>query len=326
MSAVRHLPVDESEDGVRLDRWFKRRFPHVKHGALERMLRKGEIRVDGGRAKAGTRLEAGQEVRVPPLPDPDAEPEAGAAVPRADANLIRSLVLYRDDDMIALNKPSGLAVQGGSKTRRHIDSMLPALADGGDRPRLVHRLDRDTSGVLVVARNARSAARLSKLFKGRDVEKTYWAIVLGVPRPREGEIKGHVKKAAGAGKGGDREQMTFARHGEDGAQYSLTRYAVIAEAGRRASWIELRPVTGRTHQLRVHMAAAGHAILGDRKYTCDIPAPTGLDARLQLHARSLRLPRADGRVVEIAAPLPEHMAGTFETFGFDPDSYIDPFA
>lgn len=325
MSEVKHLPVDAEEDGARLDRWFKRRFPHIKHGQLEKMLRKGEIRVDGGRAKSNTRVEAGQEIRIPPLPAPLPEGES-APVPQKDAALIRNMVIFQNDELIALNKPSGLAVQGGSKTTRHIDGMLPALAMNGETPRLVHRLDRDTSGVLIVARTAASAAHLSKLFKSRDLEKTYWAVLLGVPRPRDGEIKGHVKKAVGAGGGQDREQMTFAAHGEDGARYSLTRYGVVAEAGRRASWVALRPVTGRTHQLRVHMAAAGHAILGDHKYVCDIPTPEGLDDRLHLHARSLRLPMGKGRNLEITAPLPDHLLRSFAALGFDEDIYIDPFA
>ncbi|MBA4802708.1 MULTISPECIES: RluA family pseudouridine synthase [Euryhalocaulis] len=325
MSEVKHLPVDPSEDGVRLDRWFKRRFPHIKHGQLEKMLRKGEIRVDSGRVKSNTRLEAGQEVRVPPLPAPEETPDQ-PGVPARDAKLIRSLILYEDETMIALNKPSGLAVQGGSKTTRHIDGMLPALERNGETPRLVHRLDRDTSGVLIVAKTTQEAARLAKLFKGRDLQKIYWAIALGAPRPREGVIKGHVRKAAGMGDNPDREQMVFAEHGDEGARYSLTDYAVVAEAGRRASWVALKPMTGRTHQLRVHMAAAGHAILGDGKYVCDIPTPEGLDKRLHLHARSLTLPTARGGTIEITAPLPDHMANTFNTFGFDPAAYMDPFA
>lgn len=325
MSEVRHLPVDDSEDGARLDRWFKRRFPHIKHGQLEKMLRKGEIRVDGGRAKSSTRLESGQDIRVPPLPAQSETPDQ-PNVPQRDAVLIRSIILYEDETMIALNKPAGLAVQGGSKTTRHIDGMLPALMRNGEVPRLVHRLDRDTSGVLVVAKTAQEAARLAKLFKGRDLQKTYWAIALGVPRPREGVIKGHVRKAMGTGQNPDREQMVFAEHGEEGARYSLTDYAVIAEAGRRASWVALKPLTGRTHQLRVHMAAAGHAILGDRKYVCDIPTPEGMAARLHLHARSLKLLTARGSDIEITAPLSEHMADSFNTFGFDAAAYMDPFA
>jgi len=324
MSGVQKIPVSADEDDARLDRWFKRRFPHVKHGMLEKMLRKGEIRVDGGRAKSSTRLAEGQEVRVPPLPDPDAPPRQNAVSAKEKA-FMRSLVLFEDDRLIALNKPAGLAVQGGSKTTRHIDGMLPALGDGENAPKLTHRLDRDTSGVLVIAKTAGEAARLSKLFRSRDLKKIYWAVALGVPRPKQGEIRGRLKKAEGVGRHPDREQMTLADQDDDESQFSLTDYAVISEAAPRASWVALKPVTGRTHQLRVHMAAMGHALLGDRKYECDIPTPGGLDEQLHLHAYSLELPLADGQRMTITAPPPEHMMRTFETLGFDASIYIDPW-
>jgi len=324
MSGVQTIEVGHGEAGARLDRWFKRRFPHVGHGALQKLLRTGQIRVDGGRAKADTRLAAGQNVRVPPLPEPEDVPSA-PPVSAKDRALVKSLVLYEDDDVIALDKPAGLAVQGGTKTTHHLDGMLDALAHGGERPRLAHRLDRDTSGVLLLGRTPAATAALAKAFQTHAAEKTYWAIVRGVPRPARGLIKGFMKK--GRGVGGDREVMVRARHGEEDAHYARTRYAVLSTAGRRAAWVALRPETGRTHQLRFHMAEIGHAICGDRKYGCDIPEPEGLPEGLLLHARAIALPRPSGRgrlVVE--APPPEAFARALAALGFSPADASDPFA
>ncbi|MEO1038342.1 MAG: RluA family pseudouridine synthase [Pseudomonadota bacterium] len=313
MSTVQHLDVTEDEADIRLDRWFKRRFPHVSHGMVEKLLRKGQIRIDGGRAKGAQRLSPGQTVRVPPLPDPG-ELKPSTSITADDAAFARSLVLYEDKELIALNKPPGLAVQGGSKIKRHVDGLLDAFGKGDQRPRLVHRLDKDTSGLLIVAKTAQSAKRLARLFQTRDLKKTYWAVALGVPNPRAGEIKGFMKKAGQPGE----ERMGPARHGEPGAQHALTLYAVADAAGQRASWVVLRPETGRTHQLRVHMAAFGHAILGDGKYTCDIPVPGEVSRKLHLHARKLEIPRVSGRPLVLEAPLPRHMSDSFKAFGFDP--------
>jgi 23S rRNA pseudouridine955/2504/2580 synthase len=323
MSGVQTIEVTPGEAGARLDRWFRRRFPHVKQGALQKLLRTGQVRVDGARAKADLRLAAGQAVRVPPLPEADA-PAPAATVSAKDKAYVRALVLYQDDDVIALDKPAGLAVQGGTKTTRHLDGLLDALAKKGERPRLAHRLDRDTSGVLLLGRTPAATAALAKAFQGHAAEKTYWAIVRGVPRPEKGLVKGFVKK--GRGKGSDRELMVRARHGEEGAQHARTGYAVIAEAGRRASWVALRPETGRTHQLRFHMAEIGHAIVGDHKYVCDIPEPEGLPEGLMLHARSLALPHPSGRrQLVVEAPLPERLAQAFDALGFAAQEYSDPF-
>lgn len=317
MSAVQTLEVTQAEADMRLDRWFKAHFPHIPHGRVEKFLRTGQVRVDGARAKGNQRLEAGQIVRVPPMPEPG-EIRAEAPLSREDAAFARSMVLYQDHELIALNKPHGLAVQGGSKTTRHLDRLLDAFGKGDQRPRLVHRLDKDTSGVLVVARTADSARRLSRLFQTRDLRKYYWAIALGVPSPHQGEISGFLRKSSGPD--GDRERMMAARHGEEGAQHAVTHYAVADHAGRRASWVVLSPETGRTHQLRVHMAGFGHAILGDGKYMCDIPTPEGLSRKLHLHARKLVIPRPGQRALVLEAPLPDHMSETFAALGFDFDA------
>ena len=316
MSRVQIVSVGEGDDGARLDRWIKKRFPHVPNGRVQKALRKGEIRVDGGRAKGDTRLVAGQDVRLPPFPDPtDLKPTEW--LKPDEIAYARSLVIYEDDDVIAFNKPAGLAVQGGSKTTKHLDRLLSAFGQDDKRPRLVHRLDKDTSGVLVAGKTLAASAKLAKAFQARETEKYYWGVVVGVPHPRTGEVKGFVKKGLSAAQG-DREQMVAADHGEPGAQYALTRYTVAANAGQKASWVVMRPITGRTHQLRVHMAGFGYAIVGDRKYVCDRETPGELPHQLHLHARRLVLPMGRDRLI-IEAPLPNHMRKTFEALGFDED-------
>ena len=323
------IPVPDAEDDTRLDRWLKRRFPGLTQGQVEKLLRSGQIRVDGGRAKSNTRLKAGQEVRVPPIKADNSAREKKADRPShvsaADAEFIRSLVIYEDKDCIILNKPAGLAVQGGTKTTRHVDGLSGALVpSGAEKPKLVHRLDRDTSGVLVLAKSAPAAAELGKLFRSRDLEKIYWAVVLGQPRPLEGEVRGWMIKSAGPGE--DKERMRLAQHGERGAVFSITDYAVVANSGQKAAWVALKPVTGRKHQLRFHMSDMGYAILGDRKYNCDREAPEGVANGLHLHARAIRLPRKSGKPIEVIAPLSPHMEKTFSVLGCNAKDERDPFA
>ena len=325
MTGVLRRAVAADEAGIRLDRWFKRHFPALAHGRLEKLLRTGQVRVDGGRAKAGQRLAPGQEIRVPPLPT-DAPPgispraparPAPAPVPRADTEALRDAVIYRDDDIIVIDKPAGLAVQGGSGIHRHLDAMLDALRLGArERPRLVHRLDKDTSGVLVLARNAVTAAALAAAFRRREVGKTYWAVVVGVPKPRRGEIDLALAKRGGGG--GER---VAAADGES-ARRAVTRYRVVEAAATKAAWLELSPETGRTHQLRAHCMALGTPILGDGKYGGRAAFLAGLAQarRLHLHARAIALPRQDGSVLTLTARLPAHMAASFEFFGFDPSA------
>ena len=321
---VVNLVVTDDEDDTRVDRWLKRKFHGLTQGQIEKALRKGEIRIDGARAKSNTRVKSGQKVRVPPMspahePDPD-DQKPRTKVKSSDADMMRSLVIYEDDRIIALNKPAGLAVQGGTGTSRHIDALSRALVeDTEEKPRLVHRLDRDTTGVLVLAKTTGSANQLGKLFRSRDLDKIYWAVTLGVPHPQDGDIRGWMIKSSGPG--GEKEKMRAAPQNEKGALYALTLYSVIQKAAQKAAWVALKPETGRTHQLRFHMAEMGTAIVGDRKYTCDREAPQGLADGLHLHARALRLPSPKGgKPVEIIAPLPEHMKKTFDVLGFDEDS------
>ncbi|MEL6978813.1 MAG: RluA family pseudouridine synthase [Pseudomonadota bacterium] len=339
MSGVQKVEVSEDEADQRLDRWFKRRFPGVGHGRLERMLRKGEIRIDGARAKASDRVQAGQSIRIPPLPDPGGEAAAAqrraaskpAAVDPADAAWLRGLILHQDDHVIALDKPPGLPVQGGSGQTRHLDGLLDALRfDRAERPRLTHRLDKDTSGVLILGRDRRAAAALARAFHSRASRKIYWAAVAGAPKPRRGAIRYGLVKAAGHGPQGAGEKMLCvppdAVRETDGAKSALTEFATLEALGDRAAWVALRPVTGRTHQLRAHMAALGCPIVGDGKYAPGPRDPFGaerspylggeISRKLHLHARRLSLPHPAGGVLTVTAPLPEHMRRSWAALGW----------
>lgn len=323
MKAVETVEVSYDDGESRLDRWLRRRYPHLNQGQVEKLIRTGQVRVDGARAKASDRVSPGQSVRIPPLPD--AAPRLPSGMSGKDVDFVRSLVLHRDDDVIVLNKPAGLAVQGGAKTTRHLDGMLDGLKfDAEKKPKLVHRLDRDTSGCLVLARHPRAAAFLGEAFRDRDTDKIYWAVVAGTPRPRVGELRGWMRKAPGV-HDADREMMMRCLQQDEGAVHAVTQYVVLADAGQKAAWMGLRPVTGRTHQLRFHMAEIGHAILGDRKYTSDREAPQGLDDNLLLHARALRLPHPSGGQLKVIAPLPKHFEAAFDALGFDARDQKDPF-
>lgn len=318
MKEVRTLHVGAGEDGVRLDRWFKRRWPHLNHVQIQKLVRSGQIRVDGARAKADTRLSAGAMVRVPPLPDaPEPGEKKKAGLSERDIAYAKSLVLYEDEEVLALNKPSGLAVQGGTKTTKHVDRLLSAWGEGLERPRLVHRLDRDTSGVLLLGKTPAAAARLSGAFAKRKAKKTYWAIVAGNPHPPQGLIElPLVKKGVG-----DRELVVPADPKEFGAEPADTEYVTISRAAGRAAWLALRPLTGRTHQLRAHMKAIGHPILGDPKYSdeksAELTNGVGGGLKLQLHARRLTLPHPGGGMLVIEAPMSPEMKAGFAHFGFD---------
>ncbi len=322
MTEVQHIRVDADDAEQRLDRWLRRRFPGLAYGQLAKWVRTGQVRIDGRRARPETRLQAGQEVRLPPSHPAAAKRPLPRRVSDRDRADIAASVLYRDDDLIAINKPAGLAVQGGTGQRRHLDAMLGALqADDPRPPRLVHRLDKDTSGVLLLARTDLAARRLTASFRGRDVTKLYWALVKGVPRPTAGRINLPVTKTPGPG--GDR-----VRSGA-GGQPAVTDYAVIETAARRLAWLALQPHTGRTHQLRVHCQSLGTPIVGDRKYGGPDAVVDGLAAGLHLHARrlALRHPRT-GKPLEVAAPLTGHMAASCAFLGLsmDPAAADDPFA
>ena len=321
MLSVETRTVTSDEADIRLDRWFRRHFPSVTQGAIQKLCRTGQVRVDGRRADAATRLAPGQAVRIPPLP---ARPDPAPPSPRLelDAHARRDLeqtVLYRDDRIIVLNKPYGLPVQGGPGITRHLDAMLDGLRFGGERPRLVHRLDRDTSGILVLARTAGTAAKLAAAFRGREVEKIYWAVVAGRPVPVEGRIDLPLRRI-----GGPRGERTApAERADKEAARAITDYRTLDHAAQKLAWLELRPLTGRTHQLRVHCVALGAPILGDAKYAepdqngAGSAIVEGLPRQLHLHARALHLPHPDGGTVLVEAEPPPHMRETFRILGFE---------
>ena len=331
---TRTIKADEA--GLRLDRWFKAHFPALAFGHLQKLLRTGQVRVDGARAKTNTRLSPGQRVRVPPLEKggKQAEKDTNVSTPyvlkakdaRAkpdDASFLKSITLYEDREVMVLNKPMGLAVQGGSGTVRHIDGMLEALRTrDGVKPRLVHRIDKDTSGILLIAKTRLAAATLAKTFRSRSARKIYWALVAGVPKVKQGRISTYLAKGGGP----EGELMRVAEHGDDDASHAVTYYAVVEKAANLLSWLSLKPVTGRTHQLRAHAAHIGHPIVGDPKYF-DIEnweLPGGIQKKLHLLARRLVLPHPSGKgKIDVTAPLPPHMLQSWNLLGFDAKQY-DP--
>ena len=317
MSGVRSVIVAEGEAGMRLDRWFKAHFPALGHGALEKLLRTGQVRVGGGRVKANRRLEAGEEVRVPPQAAASSVPDAAreARFRQEDADFIRKLTVYEDKAILALNKPFGLAVQGGEKTKRHVDGMLQSLEKDGERPRLVHRLDRDTGGLLLLAKTRKAAAELGHAFQQHAVEKTYWALVVGSPHPREGTID--LKIAKRMIRVGDEGQERVVPADDEDAKKAVTDFQTVESVGDVA-FVALRPRTGRTHQIRVHCAALGNPIVGDGKYGGAAAHVEGVSPALHLFCRAMTFPHpATGKATTLSAPLTGHMLETWKFFGFD---------
>jgi 23S rRNA pseudouridine955/2504/2580 synthase len=323
---VATIEVKGSEAGVRLDRWFRLHFPDVGYSYLQKLLRTGQVRVDSRRVEASERLEAGSQVRVPKIVQEGKRQAASSPQPplglsKADRARIEAMILYEDEHVLVLNKPFGLAVQGGTGTKRHIDGMLAGMADRfGERPRLVHRLDRDTTGVLLVAKHRDAAAKLGRIFQTRAAAKTYWALVKGVPKPHQGKVEAPLVKAAGPE--GDRVRKALPGEQEE-AMHATTHYSVVDRVASKAAWVSLKPVTGRQHQLRAHMALIGHPIVGDNKYGGDQNLPAEqIENKLHLHARRLVLPHPfAGGKIDVTAPLPEHMKRTWELLGLDPERY-----
>lgn len=319
---VETIEVGGSDDGMRLDRWFRVHFPEVAYTYLQKLLRSGQVRVDSKRAQANDRLATGMQVRVPKIvrSPPARKPslQAPAGVSKGDRDAVERMILFEDEQVLVLNKPFGLAVQGGSGTKKHLDGMLAGMADRfGDRPRLVHRLDRDTTGVLLVAKTRQAAAKLGRTFQTRSAAKTYWALIKGVPKPPQGKVEAPLVKASGPD--GDRVRKALPGEQKE-AMHATTHYSVIDRVAHKVSWVSLKPVTGRQHQLRAHMATIGCPIVGDNKYGGDqVMIDSGMEAKLHLHARRLVIPHPEpGKPkIDITAPLPEHMAAAFDLLGLD---------
>ena len=305
---------------MRVDRFLEAKFPGLSFSHIQRVIRKGELRVNGKRVDGKDRLAAGQAVRIPPL-RLEAKPARGSEEDAKTRAFLKSITLYEDADVLVLNKPMGLAVQGGSGMVKHVDGMLASLQDGDQRPRLVHRLDRDTSGCLLVAKTRFAASALAKTFRTRAARKIYWAVVAGVPKPKQGRISTFLAKDERE----DESVMRIARHGEEGASHAVTYYAVVETAAQQLAFVSLKPVTGRTHQLRAHMAHIDHPIIGDAKYFTkeNWEVPGGIQNRLHLLARRIVVPHPRGGTIDVTAPLPPHMAQTFNLLGFDAKRY-DP--
>jgi 23S rRNA pseudouridine955/2504/2580 synthase len=322
-AGVQTVAVTPDESGMRVDRFLEARFPGLSFSHIQRVIRKGELRVNGKRAQPKDRLQAGQAVRIPPLRLDAPRPLSPAnAASEKTRELLKSITLYEDADVMVLDKPMGLAVQGGSGTVRHLDGMLDVLrSPDGQRPRLVHRLDKDTAGCLLVAKTRFAASALAKSFRSRSARKIYWALVAGVPKPRQGRISTFLAKEERE----DDSIMRIARHGEEGASHAVTYYAVVETAARQLAWLSLKPVTGRTHQLRAHCAHIGHPIVGDPKYFSkeNWELPGGMQNRLHLLARRIAIPHPRGGTIDVTAPLPPHMVQSWNLLGFDAKRY-DP--
>jgi 23S rRNA pseudouridine955/2504/2580 synthase len=319
-TSVQKLTVSVDEGGMRVDRYLEAKFPGLSFSHIHRVVRKGELRVDGKRVDGKDRLVAGQQVRIPPLRiDP---PKRAPTQDPAALDELKAMILYEDDDVLVLNKPYGLAVQGGSGMVKHVDGMLEAMRDrAGQRPRLVHRLDRETAGCLLVAKTRYAASAIARTFRTRSARKIYWALVTGVPKPRQGRVSTYLAKEERE----DESLMRIARHGEEGASHAVTYYAIVETAAQQLAWLSLKPVTGRTHQLRAHMEHIGHPIVGDSKYFRkeNWSLPGGMQNRLHLLARRLVVPHPRGGMIDVTAPLPPHMQQTWNLLGFDVTRY-DP--
>jgi 23S rRNA pseudouridine955/2504/2580 synthase len=323
MAGVEQIIVDSGEAGMRLDRWFKSHYPGLGFGHLQKLLRSGQVRLDGSRAKSDTRIEPGQMIRVPPL---EVDRKGDAPLTQRtlrgvdDGEALSKMILFEDPKVYVFNKPSGLAVQGGSGVTRSVDSMLEAFrSKKGEKPRLVHRLDRDTSGVLVVARTRLAAMKLAEAFRGRDAKKTYWSLVKGVPPKREDKISTWLVKESTP----DGDRMRVAKHGEKGADHAVSYYRIVEQAAQALAWLEMEPYTGRTHQLRVHAAHIGNPIIGDPKYfeaDTNWDFPGGMQNRLHLLARRIVIPHPDKGTIDVTAPLPPHMRQSWALLGFDESS------
>ena len=321
---VQTVVVTADENNMRVDRFLEARFPGLSFSHIQRIVRKGELRVNGKRADSKDRIEEGQSIRIPPLKldAPKAAPGSLSEAATKTLHALKDMILYEDADVMVLNKPAGLAVQGGSGITRNVDDMLEVMRDAkGQKPRLVHRLDKETAGCLLIAKTRFAATALTGSFRHRSARKIYWALVAGVPKPKQGRISTYLAKEESE----DDTIMRIAAHGDEGASHAVTYYAVVETSAQKLAWVSLKPVTGRTHQLRAHMAHIDHAIVGDPKYFNkeNWQLPGGLQKRLHLLARRIVIPHPRGGVIDATAPLPPHMLQSWNLLGLEADRF-DP--
>ena len=321
MSGVQFVTVSADDAQIRLDRWFARHYPDLKNGQLQRLIRGKNIRVNGAKTATDYRLNIGDEIRIPPL-NISEKSNLPRDLSKADIAFMQSLVIYKDESVIVLNKPAGIAVQGGSKTERHLDGMLDALRfEKNEKPHLVHRLDKDTSGVLVLGRTANDASKLAACFKSRQAQKIYWAVVAGKPKLLSGKIDAPLSKLGNV-KGGEQMKVDM-----ENGQRAQTLYRVVDSLSRKASWLEMAPLTGRTHQLRVHCTVLNTPIVGDGKYGGERATSLGLEneKKMHLHARGIKIPHPVKGILCVEAKMPKHMQETFEFLGFDEETVVNSF-
>lgn len=303
--AVKLVKVKEQDDGMRLNRWFLKYYPDLPLSRLQKLLRTKQIKVDGKKVEASLKLQAGWEIRIPPLEDKPQEKNKDF-VSDKNAELIQSMVIYKDNNIIVLNKPSGLAVQGGTNTFHHIDAWLPALKyEKEEAPKLVHRIDKDTSGLLVLARDRKNAEILTKAFREHNLQKTYLALVRGCPKKMSGEIKAPLEKIG--------EKSVVASEGKK----ALTDYKVLDNVGDKFALIEAKPLTGRTHQIRAHLEYIGTPIVGDDKYFGEVKEKVSdITDKLYLHSYKIDL-SSIYKGMKIKAELPKHFTEALETLGLE---------
>jgi 23S rRNA pseudouridine955/2504/2580 synthase len=323
MAKGQDIIVEKDDHDCRLSTWIIRNNKLLSFNSVNTLCRKGLIRVNGLKTKASYRLVAGDTVRMPtPFSKTlDKKPKLKFD-PLLEKELIDS-VIFKDEYLIAINKPEGLASQGGSyQGDRHIDAYKSIFQfDSNEAPRLIHRLDKDTSGVLLLARNAKAANIFTSLFRQKLVEKVYWALVEGVPRKKEGIVESYIGKLdiwrPNFQKDLDREKRSW---NKENTKKALSYYRVIKQVGSQYAWLQLKPATGRTHQLRIHCAKLGTMIVGDRKYRNSQSGnfKDSIDSeKLFLHAKSLTFMHpVSKKTTVIEAELPKHMSLAWKRFGW----------
>lgn len=321
MSKVKFLNVKPDEDNQRLDRYLRKHIGKVPFSLIQKIIRTGQVRVDGKRGKTDTRLSEGQQIRIPPVEEKHGPTQFKPR--KGDLEKLRAMIIYDDGDLLVLNKPYGVPTQGGSKINYHIDGLLKLMEDSkGVRPKLTHRLDRDTSGLLICARSAKTVRAMGQVFKSKNIRKYYWAVTIGVPE----QYQGIIDAPLGKGEGALKDTMVI---DTEGGKASRTEYSILDTAASTAALVAFWPRTGRTHQIRAHASTVlGTPILGDVKYGGMEETFEGLNLseRLHLHAFRIQCPHPNGKgILDLSAPLPDDLKKSWKAFNFASDTNLDPF-